>query len=203
MMIPMYSFAVTATTRVTNTWPWYLTRASGVVAAVLLVLLIITGIAMYTGLEFTILEPIKAWTNHRTLGIAMLVAVAVHVGSLLFDKFISFNIWQVLLPFVSPYKRVHLFGISVGSFGVMLGIVAFYLVLAIMVTSRVRMMAKHKELWRLTHLLSYAVILVIFFHSIMIGSDLKNGLWRWLWIGANVIVLGFISYRLSRVGSLD
>ncbi len=196
-------FAVEPHVRVLHTWPWYLTRSSGLVAAISLVLLMVTGITMFIGYEFKFMQPLKAWANHRTLGIVFSVSVAVHVLSLLFDKYISFNIPQVLVPFVSDYKRTQLLGLAVGSLGVALGVISLYLVIAIVYTSLTKTMTKRPALWKWTHYLSYLVILFIFFHSIMIGTDLKNGLWRWSWIIANVVILVLVGLRLRRVGSLN
>ena len=202
-MSTFYLLASTTTTRITTSWPWYLTRASGLVAAGLLILLMITGISMFTGYQFKIMEPLKSWTNHRTLGIAFSIAASVHVLSLLFDKYITFTIVQVFVPFTSQYKHVHIGSIGIGSFGVALGVISMYLVVAIVITSINRIMTKRQTVWRWTHYLSYLVIGFIFLHSIMIGTDLKNGLWRWVWVGLNVVILGFIGLRLRRTGSLS
>jgi len=199
----MYNFAVDVSARVGLSWPWYVTRASGLVAAILLVLLMITGIAMFTGYGFKIMEPIKAWANHRTIGIAFCVAVAIHVLSLLLDKFVSFNIVQVLVPFASNYKPIKLLGISVGSLGVALGVAAIYLLIAIMITSIKSIMSGSPRFWKWVHLLSYALMAMIFFHAIMIGTDLHAGIWRLTWIGLAVIIVGFVGLRLRSTGSLD
>lgn len=200
----MFNVAVvSAASRLGASWPWYVTRASGLIAAVLLVLLMITGISVFTGHEFKFMEPIKAWTNHRTLGIAFSIAVGVHILSLLFDKYITFNVVQVFVPFTSQYKHTKIFGLSVGSLGVTLGIVSLYMVTAIVLTSLTAIMSGSPRLWKWTHLLSYLVITAIFFHSIMIGTDLHKGVWRWTWIGLNLIIIGFIVLRLRRTGSLE
>ena len=196
------TFAVEPHVRFLRTWPWYLTRASGIIAAISLVLLMVTGITMFIGYEFKFMQPLKAWANHRTLGIVFSISVAVHVLSLLFDKYISFTIPQVLVPFASDYKPVHLLGLAVGSLGVALGVLSLYLVIAIVYTSLTKNMTQRPRFWKWTHYLSYAVILLIFFHSIMIGTDLKSGLWRWSWIVANTIILVLVGLRLRRVGSL-
>ena len=52
------------------TWPWYITRAAGIIAVVLLILLILSGIGQITGFTFRFLEPLNAWAVHRAIGIA-------------------------------------------------------------------------------------------------------------------------------------
>jgi methionine sulfoxide reductase heme-binding subunit len=194
--------AVDAATRVTTVWPWYLTRASGVVAAVILALLMITGITAFTGHQFKFMAPLKSWANHRVLGISFAVAVAVHVGSLLFDKYITFNPSQILVPFLSPYKQVSVLGLPAGSIGVAMGVFALYLGALIILTSLTRIFTSMPQLWKSTHYSSYAIVILIFIHSLMIGTDFKDGIWRFGWVILNIIVLGFIGLRLSRTGSL-
>ncbi|MEI7682796.1 MAG: ferric reductase-like transmembrane domain-containing protein [Candidatus Saccharibacteria bacterium] len=195
-------FATEPHVRLFTTWTWYLTRAAGLMASILLVILMITGISMFTGYQYKFMQPLKAWANHRTLGILFTVAILLHVIPLLFDKFIPFNVYQILLPFASGYKHTHLLGVAVGSLGVALGVISLYMIVAIVFTSLNKIMTKYFRAWKLTHFLSYAVIVFVFFHSIMIGTDLKNGLWRALWVIANLVVLGFIGLRWRRKGSL-
>ena len=195
-------FAVTVLEKLQTTWPWYATRASGIVALVLVVLLMITGISSFTGHQFRFMSPIKAWANHRTLGIALSIAVAVHVVSILFDTYIKFSITEVLVPFVSTYKRTNLLGISVGSLGVALGIFGLYTLGAVVYTSLTKTRTTKPAFWKNVHYLTYALVLFVFFHSLMIGTDFKQ-LWeRVLWISVHLLVLGFVALRLTRTGSL-
>ncbi|MEP7204901.1 MAG: hypothetical protein ABI716_01770, partial [Candidatus Saccharibacteria bacterium] len=53
--------------RARSSWPRYLTRDSGLIAADLLVLLMLSGIGLVTGLTFKMVEPLKAWAVHRAL----------------------------------------------------------------------------------------------------------------------------------------
>lgn len=195
-------FSQDATARLLSSWPWYLTRASGFLSVLLLVLLLMTGISSFTGHQYKFMAPLKAWANHRTLGIAFSISVSVHILSLLFDKFISFNIFEVFVPFVSHYKHAHVLGLAVGSLGVALGVISLYLVVAIIYTSLSKIISTKPSFWKVTHYLSYLVIILIFFHSIMIGTDLRKGIWRASWIVINVVLVGLVCLRLRRVGAL-
>ncbi len=202
MIANPYLFAVDASARILSSWPWYLTRASGLVAALLLTLLILSGIGMYTGIQFKIMAPLRSWANHRTLGIAFAISVTVHVLSLLFDKYINFSLAQILIPFMSSYKKIRLESISLGSLGVAFGIVSFYLIILVIYTSLTKTIIKRPHFWKITHYLNYLIVGFIFLHSIMLGTDLKNGIWRFLWFGLNFVVLVFIGLRLRTVGAL-
>lgn len=47
-------------TRAKSSWPWYITRAAGFVAAISLILLMLSGIGFITGGTFRFLEPLTA-----------------------------------------------------------------------------------------------------------------------------------------------
>ncbi|MCX6725673.1 MAG: hypothetical protein NTX80_04000, partial [Candidatus Saccharibacteria bacterium] len=117
--------------RVGKSWSWYLTRASGLVAALSLILLMISGIGQVTGFMFRILDPITSWASHRALGLTFAISVIIHIVSILLDKFVHFSIANVLIPFSSSYRPVKLFGINFRSLYVDLGISSFYMAMMI------------------------------------------------------------------------
>ncbi len=200
-VIPGPSLGDRMLTRAKTSWPWYLIRASGLVAAAALVILILSGIGQVTGYTYRYLEPLTAWATHRALGITFGVAVLTHIVMLLFDHFVQFNIWDVLVPWLSDYRPVTLFGIQLGSLYVALGVLAFYLSIAIIVTSLL-WVEKKPALWKLTHLLSYLVIAFVFVHALYLGTDLARGWFRLIWIGFGVIIAVSIMHRLWRAKTI-
>lgn len=187
--------------RVETSWPWYLTRASGLVAALCLVILMLSGIGLVTGHTFSILEPITAWASHRALGIAFGVSVLLHIGALYFDSFVPFSIPSLLVPFLSDFKPTTVFGVSVGSLYVALGVLSLYMVAAVIITSLL-WVEKKPKLWKWTHLLSYLTILFVFVHGLYLGTDLASGPLRWGWIGVAVLLLYASLARLWRAGTV-
>ena len=135
--IPGATVTEKVTDRARSSWPWYLCRASGLIAAVSLVLLLLSGIGQVTGFTYKLLEPLTAWASHRALGIVFGLSVFVHVFSLLFDHFMPFNLLHLLIPWLSDYKPATIFGMHVGSLYLALGIIALYLTAAIVITSLV------------------------------------------------------------------
>ncbi len=196
------STAQIAAHRVAASWPWYVIRASGFVAAGLLVLLMLSGIGQVTGILYRIMGPVKAWAMHRALALALCASIAVHGGFLLVDKFVSFSAVQVLVPFVSHYNNgTTLWGMALGGLGVTLGIVAMYGV-ALLVLSSLGWIDSKKRTWRLLHYVSYVVMLFVFVHALYVGSDLKYGTFRLAWVMlAGVVVIGIVM-RLWRAGTL-
>lgn len=185
------------TNRTQSTWPWYITRASGFVAAAALIILILSGVGFITGRSFAILEPLTAWATHRAIGIIFAISVSIHMLALLFDHFAPFTILQILLPFASNYHPVTLFGVNVGSLYVALGVIAFYLVAAIVISSLL-WIDKKPRLWKLTHFTSYLVLIFVFIHALYLGTDLTSGALRVIWIIGGCIGGVAILIRLSR-----
>lgn len=184
-----------------TSWSWYATRASGLVAAFLLVLLILSGIGQVTGMTYRVVEPLNAWRLHRALGIAFGASVVVHVVVLLFDKFAPFTILQVLLPFTSTYMPVTIGGLHLGSLYVALGVFAMYAAAIVLLTS-LFWIDKKPFLWRLMHYLSYLLVVLIFFHGLLIGTDTRHGVMRVIWLAFGLVILAGFYSRLRRAWTI-
>lgn len=188
------------TTRAKNSWPWYIVRASGLVAGVTLIILILSGIGSVTGHTFRFLEPLTAWATHRALGIVFVVTTIIHMVGLLFDHFVSFDLLSILVPWVSDYKPVTLFGLQLGSLYVAFGVLAFYGALAILLTS-LFWVDKKPKVWKALHISSYVVIAFVFLHGLFLGTDTATGIIRLLWVLGGILVVLAALARLRRVGT--
>jgi DMSO/TMAO reductase YedYZ heme-binding membrane subunit len=190
-----------STKRVAQSWPWYVIRGAGLVAAGLIFLLMLSGIGQVTGATYRFIEPIKAWAIHRALAITLCLAVSVHVGFLLLDHFVSFSLIQLFFPFISHYNNgTSLYGIPLGGLAITLGVLAMY-GLIIIILSSLGWINTRKKQWKKLHYLSYIVAFFIFLHAIYAGSDLKYGLFRKFWIGLGIIVIIGVLSRLLRTGT--
>ncbi len=167
--------------RVSTSWPWYVVRGAGFVAAGLLILLMLSGIGQVTGLTYRFFEPIKAWAIHKALAYGLLFSILVHVSFLLIDKYIPFSLTQVLVPFASTYNnKSTVFGLHLGVLGVAAGIIAAYFIVMI-VASSLKWIDTKKRVWRNLHFFSYAGALLVLIHAALVGSDLRYGAFRNLW----------------------
>ncbi len=196
--VPDSSIAYALLDRVKQSWPWYVTRASGLIAGVLLIILILSGVGFITGGTYRFLEPITAWATHKALGIALVIAVIIHIVALYFDTFVHFDIASLLVPFASDYQPVEFFGKSFGSLYVAMGILALYVFLIVVVTSLIWLSTKPKQ-WKAIHILTYLGAVLVFIHGLYLGTDLASGLPRLLWILAFLFVTYGIIKRLWRV----
>ncbi len=190
-----------ATHRATSSFPWYVVRAAGFVAAGLLVLLMLSGIGQVTGLTYKFIQPVKAWALHKAMAIALCVSIAIHVGFLLLDHFLPFSVGQILVPFESHYSNgTKILGVPLSGIAVALGILAMYGV-AIIVASSLGWINKKRVRWHKLHYLSYFVMFFVILHGLYTGTDLKYGIFREAWIGLSALIaLGVIS-RLLRAGT--
>ncbi|HEY4963832.1 MAG TPA: ferric reductase-like transmembrane domain-containing protein [Candidatus Saccharimonadales bacterium] len=191
-----------AINRISTSWPWYVIRGAGFLAAALLILLMISGIGQVTGIIYRYIEPVKVWAIHKAMAIALLIAIAIHIGFLLIDHFVSFNLVQILVPFASHYSNgTKLFGLPLGAIAVTMGVLAMYGAI-ILVASSLGWIDSRKTTWRKLHYISYAVILLVFLHALYAGSDLKYGIFRAGWIFLSLLLLVAIVVRLWRAGTL-
>lgn len=182
------NIAVTADTTSTPTaslWPWYITRAAGLVAYFLLFLLIVSGIGIKTSFTFNFVSPTFAWLNHRYIGLALSFSIIVHLISLLVDNFLKFTIIDILVPFVSIYKPLYL----------SLGIIGFYLFIAVIISS-IFTINRFPKAWRLLHYLTYPLFIALFVHGYFIGTDTKIIFIKLIYLATGVIVAWLSIYRL-------
>ena len=187
--------------QIKKNWPWYVTRATGMIAAVLLLLLILSGVGLLTGYTYKLLEPLPAWAAHRALGLAFGVSTLLHVFCLLFDKYIGFTVFDLLVPFRSAYKPVTIGGVHLGSLYVALGIFALYAIIAVIITSLLWINNKPKP-WRALHYLSYVALVFVFIHGLFLGTDIDLPVVKVFWILGAIAAVVSISIRLYRARTI-
>lgn len=166
-------------------WAWTVIRAAGIASYAFLVLQVVTGVLLTTGVIYRLFSPAISWSIHRAVSTAMLFSVGVHIGSMLLDHFVNLNAVDVFVPFASTFRPT-LMG---------LGTIGFYLLLIILGTSLYNM-TSHPRLWRTLHVLGFPMFALIFIHGLLIGSDLQEGWLNYLyWVGG-ILVVAATGYRL-------
>ncbi len=185
-----------------SAFPWYIIRVSGLLGLGLMGLLMLSGIGQVTGLTYRFIEPLKAWAIHKAVALGLVAVIAVHVLTLLIDSYMPFNLKQILVPFASSYtNKTTVLGMSLGGWGITLGILAMY-GLIIVVASSLGWIDSKKKAWHWLHYLSYFIMGAALIHAVTVGTEFKEGNWRLLLLaGAGVVALGAIS-RAMRAGSL-
>src|ERR1700722_14946496 len=83
---------------------WYASRATGVVALLLLTAVIVLGILVNRQGRLPGLPRFGATSLHRSVSLLAAVFVAVHVATAIADPFVSIGIVASVVPFVSHYE---------------------------------------------------------------------------------------------------
>jgi sulfoxide reductase heme-binding subunit YedZ len=166
---------------------WYASRATGVVALVLLTLVLVLGVAVNRQGRLPGLPRFAATSLHRSVALLAVTFVAVHVGTAIADPFVSIGIAAAVVPFVSPYQP---FWLGVGA-------VSVDLMLALIVTSLLRARIGRRT-WRGVHWLAYACWPTAAAHSIASGTDLRHGWLLDLGAGCVAAVAAALAWRRRR-----
>lgn len=165
---------------------WYLTRASGAVALILLTASMIIGIAATGRLRAPGVPRFLVDGLHRTASLLSLVFLLIHILTAVMDSFASISLIDAVIPFVGAYRPLWLG----------LGAVAFDLLLAVAVTSLVRRHLGHTT-WRGVHWLAYACWPVAVVHGFGTGSDVHQGWMMLIDVACIVAVLGGVVARAA------
>ena len=144
---------------------WYASRATGIVALLLLTAVLVLGILVNRQGRLPGLPRFAVTSLHRNLSLLSVVFIAVHVFAAVLDTFVSIPLAASVIPFASGYER----------FWLGLGAISLDLMIAMIVTSLLRGHL-NRILWRGIHLLAYVSWPVAFAHSIGSSKDLQHGL---------------------------
>lgn len=142
---------------------WYLTRATGSVALLLLTLALALGVADVRRFSTPAWPRFVLDALHRNVSLLALVFLALHILTSVLDSFAPISLLAAFVPFASSYRPLWLG----------LGAVAFDLVLAVILTSLLRQRVGHRA-WRVTHWLAYACWPIALLHALGTGSDVKS-----------------------------
>ena len=140
-------------------WP-ALTRASGIVAAVVAVVALVTGF-LFSARETGERRRPAWWLDfHNGLGGLALSAVAVHIVASYFDRDAAVGVAEVLVPGIASTQR----------WALAWGVIATYLFAGAVFTTWPRRIAD-RSLWRIIHLGSTVGVALMLVHGYQMGTD--------------------------------
>ncbi len=157
---------------------WYVTRASGLVAYMLLWFSMVLGLAVSSKYMDAVLDRVFTYDFHQFISLLSIAFVLLHVIVLLFDRYLPYSIWQVLIPFISTYRP----------FWVGVGVIGFYLVLLVTVTFYLRKKIGMKA-FRWIHVLSLLSYVGATLHGVYAGTDTPLTMVQWLYKGTSLVVI--------------
>jgi sulfoxide reductase heme-binding subunit YedZ len=143
---------------------WYLSRAAGLVAFVLLSLVVVLGATLSRRGKVPGLPRFAGVGLHRNAALFAIVLLAMHIVTAVIDPYVSIGWAAALLPFTSSYEP----------FWLGLGALAIDLVIVLVVTSLLRFRIGLGT-WRAVHWLAYAAWPVAAIHGIGAAADLQSG----------------------------
>ena len=162
---------------------WFISRSSGVVAYVLITLSVLWGLVQSGSLLSPRTLPGLPFGLHSFLSWLGLGVAALHGLVLMGDRYINFDLAQVVAPFISTYRPL-----PTG-----LGIVSFYLMLLLTLSFYARPHLSQKT-FRSLHYASFGAFALVTLHGIFAGSD-SAPLW-WLYAGSLVAVVLLTAMRV-------
>jgi len=139
---------------------WYITRASGLMAYLLVWFSTLWGFAISSKILDPFLERTFTYDFHEHLSLLSLGFVLLHLIVLMLDRVEPMSLVEVLIPFVSNYRP----------FWTGIGIIAFYLSILVTVTFYIRSWISMKT-FRTIHYLSIVAYVGALFHGLYAGTD--------------------------------
>ncbi len=174
-----------------TTW-WYIARSGGIVGWALLAGSVLWGLALSTKVLHGKPRPNWILDLHRFLGGLAVVFVAVHVISLMVHRYMRFSIGEALIPGVSTFKPA----------AVAWGIIGWYLLLAVEITSLLRKRMS-KRSWKAVHYLSFPLFALATVHGLQAGTDRRAGLFVIANVVVVVVVVALTVMRLAKADQHD
>lgn len=167
---------------------WYATRAAGLVTLVLLTASMVLGILNAGRFASPRWPRFLVQGLHRNLALLALGFLVLHVGTTVIDTYTSIGLPDVVVPFLSPYKR----------FWLGLGATASDLMIILALTSLVRQRIGHR-LWRVIHWAGYLCWPVAVAHGLGTGTDHVKAWTLMLTFACVGAVVMSIAYRLVQL----
>jgi methionine sulfoxide reductase heme-binding subunit len=165
---------------------WYTTRATGLVAMVLLTASMVFGLLSAVGYQRPGLPRFVSVGLHRNSSLLALAFTAVHVVTTIADGYVHIRIVDAFIPFVSSYRPLWLG----------LGTIASDLMIALIATSLLRSRLSYRT-WHAVHWTAYACWPVALLHGLGTGSDTSVRWVLFLTLLCVGVVVALAGWRLA------
>lgn len=163
---------------------WYLSRASGIVAWLMLTASVLWGIVLATDLFPKWRRVPWLLAMHRWLAGLTFFFIAGHLATLLFDSYAHFRLVDLFVPMASSWKPT----------AIAVGVVALWILIAVELTA-LAMKRLSRKWWRDVHIASYFVFWSVSIHGALTGTDTSKPLYSLTAILALAAVAFAASYR--------
>ena len=168
---------------------WYVTRASGIIAYLLLWFSTVLGLAVTSKYLDGMLDRIFTYDFHEFISLLAVAFTLVHVLVLTLDRYLPYSLAQILIPFISPYRP----------FWVGVGVIAFYVTILVTVTFYLRNRIGTRA-FRVIHILSLLGYIGVTLHGYYAGTDTALPTMQILYKVSGLAVLFLTVYWLVLLG---
>jgi predicted ferric reductase len=168
---------------------WYVTRASGIIAYLLLWFSTILGLAVTSKYLDGMLDRLFTYDFHEFISLLSVAFTLVHVLVLLLDRYMPYSLAQILVPFISPYRP----------FWVGVGVIAFYMILLVTITFYLRNRIGTRA-FRIIHVVSLLGYIGVTLHGYYSGTDTALPSMKILYDISGLAVLFLTVYWLILLG---
>jgi len=164
---------------------WYVTRATGISAYVVLTLVVFLG--SLRSIARVSQEQISWVVDelHQFCSVLAGILVLGHMVALLLDPFIPFTLINLILPIHEPYNPP---AVTYGIFGL-------YAMFILLASSWLRRQIPY-AIWRSVHYISIPAFILFTLHGMMAGSDAKEQWNVGLYAGASAAVAFMLILRI-------
>jgi len=170
-----------------GTGAWMFSRATGLLAYVALSIDVIVGLLVSTRSADRLvprgqLVDLHGWLSPLTLALAF-----AHGGILLADRYVRYDIIDVVVPFASSR-----WPLAVG-----VGVVAGYLALVVHLSFGLRRRIG-TIVWRRLHYLSFVAFVLVTLHAVAVGTDRANPWFASVYVLLLLAVASLLGLRIKR-----
>jgi DMSO/TMAO reductase YedYZ heme-binding membrane subunit len=165
---------------------WYLSRAAGFVAYLLLWGSVVWGLLLSSKIGQGKLRPPALLDAHRFLSYVALGFAFFHGLVLMGDRYLSFPLSAILVPFAGSYKPTL---VAAGQLALWLSLLVS---LSFLVQKRIG-----RRAWRSLHYVSFAVYGLALMHSIWLGSESHLLVVKAMYLLTAEAVIFLTAYRIS------
>ncbi len=165
---------------------WYLSRAAGFTAYLLLFLNVALGLGMTSKSSDSILMRWRVFDLHQFTALVAIAVLGLHIFSLLGDRYFNFSILQLLVPFATPYRASW----------TALGVIGFYSLLVITASFYVRKYIGYRT-WRVIHYVTFGTFAIAMVHGVLAGTDTSQPWAQLVYVTTGLVIAVFTVYRFA------
>jgi len=165
---------------------WFATRGAGAVALLMFTASTALGLVTVARFQAAGWPRFFNYEMHRRVALLSIVFLAIHIVTAVLDPFTNLGLSAALVPLASTYRPVP----------VAIGVVAFYLFVALIASSLLRQRIGHRT-WRAIHWASYAMWPMALLHGITAGTDAFAFWMVAIDLACMAAVAGCLAWRIS------